>query len=266
MSNNVIIFREQNVTLFRLPNVLVTQGHYLDSWKDKIWRGNLFLKTNPDFLTIELLNDDGTLYAKSYTKEDYQNYVQKCIDSSRGYAIKLTHDDNRFAWVGMVFHDRTSAFQFFVTFQDHLNRKKQKFKKIEVDPNMNFKLQKGQKIQISFNNPDNNNPDDNWDDFGDFNEDNKEEKKNIYFAKNNLNQIPSQDFNNKPQDDFLNFQPKNNQINNEKNINKNELSNFKLNIGIGKNKDKKNIEKNNNNDFLNFGKFDSDSNADFLKF
>ena len=71
MSNGVIIFREQNVTLFRMPPVVVTKGHYLDSWKDKIWRGNLNLITNPDLLTIELKNYDGTLYAKSYIKEDY---------------------------------------------------------------------------------------------------------------------------------------------------------------------------------------------------
>ncbi len=52
----VIIWREKRVSIFRLPSVTVTKGHYLDSWKDKIWVGNIQIKTDPDFLTVELLD------------------------------------------------------------------------------------------------------------------------------------------------------------------------------------------------------------------
>ena len=52
----VIIWREQRVTVFRLPSVTVTKGHYLDSWKDKIWVGNVQIKTDKDFLTVELID------------------------------------------------------------------------------------------------------------------------------------------------------------------------------------------------------------------
>lgn len=217
MSNGVIVFREEHVTLFRMPSVVVSKGHYLDSWKDKIWRGNLFLKTNPDLLTVELKNYDGTLYAKSYVKENVSNFIEKCLDSSRGYAIKLTNDnDERFAWVGMVFHDRTSAFQFFVTFQDHLQRKKQKITPIKVDPNLNFKLKKGNKIKINVGGV------------------NKDEKNELYFGKNN------------------NSKNNVNIVKNQK-IQNNDLSGFKLNIG----KSKKNKNYQEKTDFLDFGNNDN---------
>ena len=80
------------------------------------------IKTNETFLTVELNDaETGAFYAQSKVMMDFNNYVRKCVDSSRGYALKLINEkDNRCTWVGMVFHDRVSAFNFFSTFTDYL--------------------------------------------------------------------------------------------------------------------------------------------------
>ena len=55
MSHGVILFKEERVSVFRLPSVSVSStDHYLDSWKDKIWVGNLQIKTTEHFLNVEL--------------------------------------------------------------------------------------------------------------------------------------------------------------------------------------------------------------------
>lgn len=144
MSTGYSILRKENVNLFRLPQVNVGKGHFLDSWKDKIWRGDLVVKTNPEFLTVEFLNFDGTVYSLAKIPENYSSSIEKCIDSSRGYAIKITNEtDGRFAWAGLVFHDRNAAFDFYVTFDEQLKRKEKLAKPIQVDPNLNFGLKKG---------------------------------------------------------------------------------------------------------------------------
>lgn len=94
MSHGVILYKEERVSVFRLPPVNVSSSeHYLDTWKDKIWIGNLQVKTNDTFLTVEL-NDaqTGALFAQSKVLKDFNNYVRKCIDSSRGYALKLINE------------------------------------------------------------------------------------------------------------------------------------------------------------------------------
>ena len=147
-----VVLRKENVNVFRLPQVNVSKGHYLDSWKDKIWRGNVHIKTDEEFLTVELVSYDGSLYAKAKIPTNYSTSVEKCKDSSRGYALKITNDnDNRFAWVGLVFHDRNAAFDFFVTFDEQLRRKNKVYEPIKIDPNLNFKLQKGKKIKLNLN-------------------------------------------------------------------------------------------------------------------
>lgn len=83
--------------------------------------------------------------------ENFETSVEKCVDSSRGYALKLTHEDGRFVWVGLVFHDRNSAFDFFECFKEQLRRKQmaRNVQEIKVDPSLDFTHKKGAKIKIN---------------------------------------------------------------------------------------------------------------------
>ena len=144
MNQGYIILRKENVNAFRMPTVAVGKGHYLDSWKDKIWMGNLIIRSDETFLTVELQSYDDKIYGRAKVPENFNAAVEKCVDSSRGYALKLTHDDGRFAWIGLVFHDRNAAFDFFACFEEQLKRKNLKNVKVaEVDANFDFSLQKG---------------------------------------------------------------------------------------------------------------------------
>ena len=65
---------------------------------------------------VDLVNDDQTIYATAKMPEDYREGVRKASDSSRGYALRLTSDDGRTMWVGLCFHDRNHAFEFYAQF------------------------------------------------------------------------------------------------------------------------------------------------------
>ena len=70
MSHGVVLIKEERVSLFRLPSVSVSSTeHYLDTWKDKIWVGNLQVKTNEEFLSVELIDSSSNkLYAETKIK------------------------------------------------------------------------------------------------------------------------------------------------------------------------------------------------------
>ena len=69
-------------------------------------------------LTIKFFNLDGSLFAQSPIPRRFEDAVQKCVDSSRGFAIRLQNSNGKFAWVGLAFRDRNDAFDFNVCFKD----------------------------------------------------------------------------------------------------------------------------------------------------
>lgn len=103
-------------------------------------------------LEVELRNYDETLYAKALIADDFTESVQKPVDSSRGYALRLTSDDGRTMWVGLKFHDRNEAFDFNEVFIIHQNNKQKEqqahFSSQEKADLTQFQLRPGQKISI----------------------------------------------------------------------------------------------------------------------
>lgn len=78
--------------------------------------------------------------------------MQKTQDSSRGYALRLTSDDGRTMWIGLGFHDRNDAFDFFSAFQRFeeqrdMERNPQKYHQSSMDMSK-FRMNPNQKIVI----------------------------------------------------------------------------------------------------------------------
>lgn len=116
-------------------------------------KGNMKIIANDDQLVIEFLNTDWSLYAKCPVPEDYSQAVIKCIDSSRGYAIRLASNDGRYMWVGLGFHDRNEAFDFQVCFHDFKSRREMDRNPEQLaqdnKPTKDFALKEGEKINVT---------------------------------------------------------------------------------------------------------------------
>lgn len=152
MSYSKTIYQVSNVTVCRIPNVTTTKGHYFGSWKDKIWHGNLKIMNQDQQVWVDLVNYDNTPYAKAMMPPSYKDGVQKAIDSSRGYALRLTNEDGRAMWVGLKFHDRNQAFDFYTTFDWLWKQFDRENNPQDISKGQDFafgsKLAPGQKINI----------------------------------------------------------------------------------------------------------------------
>lgn len=64
---------------------------------------------------IQLINDDGSTFVESViTTEDFEQYVQRCIDSSRFYAVLLVNPKTgQKANIGLQFTERNDSFDFY---------------------------------------------------------------------------------------------------------------------------------------------------------
>ena len=105
-------------------------------------------------LIINFLNSDGTNFAVCPVPHKWEEAIQKCVDSSRGFAIRLQHPNGKFAWVGLAFRDRNDAFDFNVCFSDYEQKRE-----LEINPNKfakefegtpDFSIKEGQKIVLNF--------------------------------------------------------------------------------------------------------------------
>ena len=115
-------------------------------------KGNFRVIAVGENCTVKFINYDGTEYAKARIASNYKESIEKTIDSSRGYAVRLTADDGRQMWVGLRFHDRNDAFDFNAAFED-FERKRNMEKnphlfKNQNRPQVDFSLKPGQMINI----------------------------------------------------------------------------------------------------------------------
>lgn len=57
-----------------------------------------------------------------------------------GFVIKLVSEDGRSAWIGLAFHDRNAAFDFYAKVCEYFEKKEKVHKEYKVDPNVDFSL------------------------------------------------------------------------------------------------------------------------------
>lgn len=105
-------------------------------------------------LSINFLNSDGTIFACAPIPHKWEDAIQKTVDSSRGFAIRIQNPNGKYAWVGLAFRDRNDAFDFNVCFSDYEQKRDMeanpnKFAK-EYENMQDFSIKQGQKIVLSY--------------------------------------------------------------------------------------------------------------------
>mmetsp|Transcript_21740 Transcript_21740/g.33557 ORF Transcript_21740/g.33557 Transcript_21740/m.33557 type:complete len:171 (+) Transcript_21740:112-624(+) len=92
-----------------------------------MWTGNCRIwMEGKDKCKIELVNEDGTLFAASAFKDlNYDKYVQRCVDSSRFFALVLVNENtSQKAMVGVHFPERNDSFDFIQAMNDYVKHSK----------------------------------------------------------------------------------------------------------------------------------------------
>lgn len=148
------LLNKREVLVYQIPPASSSTGHKADDWKKCIWRGRLRIAGKGKDLSIKLLEGSGNLFAQcAIPGGDYNSYVERVIDSSRYFVLKITNGD-RHAFIGLGFEDRNDAFDFNCTLADFKSTWIDREKEAEMPtpssmPAKDLSLKEGQTIKIN---------------------------------------------------------------------------------------------------------------------
>ena len=147
--------------VFQIPPISSAAGHRAEDWRGKqMWRG--FCKitmVDASRCKIIFVNEDGTSFAQSsFSSDNYDATVQRCVDSSRFFAVLLVNEQTgQKANIGVQFPERNDSFDFvggLDQFVKHyrIERGLEKQKVNVSSANMSqFAIREGQKMTLSLN-------------------------------------------------------------------------------------------------------------------
>lgn len=94
---DITLMNKRVANVFKIPPMSSSKGHKAEEWRgNQVWTGLCrVMMDNLNRCKVQLINEaDGTLFAQSMIpdNESYEQYVQRCYDSSRFFALQLVSD------------------------------------------------------------------------------------------------------------------------------------------------------------------------------
>lgn len=119
----------KNAHVFKLPpRQTVSVGWRGADWKDKIWQGTVKVVERGDDTAVVLVNPkDLSVFAVCPVAgtggENGGGAVDRCIDSSRYFVLRIENDQGRHMYIGVAFNERSDAFDFNTALEDSRREK-----------------------------------------------------------------------------------------------------------------------------------------------
>jgi len=117
------LFNKRQSKAYQIVPAVSAAGHNAQEWKESIWIGRCRVVGKGTTLSIRLQDastDD--LFAEcSIPNGDHEKYVERCVDSSRYFVLKITNGPQH-AFIGFGFSDRNDAFDFVAALDDFRKR------------------------------------------------------------------------------------------------------------------------------------------------
>ncbi|KAF9974914.1 Adaptin ear-binding coat-associated protein 2 [Actinomortierella ambigua] len=149
----LLVVRE--VYCYKIPPLSSSRGYRAQDWnvENPLWKGRLRVIAKGPNVVIQLEDGQtGELFA-ACPYEENRGCVEPVIDSSRYFVLKI-EDQGRHAFIGVGFLDRSHAFDFNVTLQDHFRhlaaekKAEEQRKSGPQPPAMDFSLKEGQTLNL----------------------------------------------------------------------------------------------------------------------
>jgi hypothetical protein len=139
-----------DVHVFKLPPRQTAGGWRGADWDQEVWQGTLKVVERGD-LTVVLLSDraSGAIFAVCPVKE---GAVDRCVDSSRYFVLRVENSNGRHMFIGMAFNERNDAFDFNTALEDaRRERAAEAAPAVMLDdgPPKDYSMKDGQKIHIN---------------------------------------------------------------------------------------------------------------------
>jgi adaptin ear-binding coat-associated protein 1/2 len=141
--------------VFKLPTRQTAGGWRGADWTKEVWQGTLKVVERGD-LTVILLVDksNGSIFAVCPVKD---GAVDRCVDSSRYFVLRVENAQGRHMYVGMAFNERNDSFDFNTALEDSRREKEMEATAANLSSNLldgdgpskDYSIKEGEKIKIS---------------------------------------------------------------------------------------------------------------------
>ncbi len=171
MTDEVVIERLRlkisNAHIFKLPPKPSAGGWRGAEWRDKIWQGTLKVVERNDQTAVLLVDaqEERNIFAVCPIHHQLDerannggNGVDRCIDSSRYFVLRIQNAQGRHMFIGLAFNERNDAFDFNTALEDS-RREKVAEKKAAAAPllvgkggsvnSVDYKMKEGEKIKVT---------------------------------------------------------------------------------------------------------------------
>lgn len=154
MDYEVTLLQVPQCFVYRIPPASSAAGYKAKDWdlSNPIWQGRLVVTTLKGMCIVRLVNADGTEFA--ICPVNNSKAVEKVLDSSRYFAIRISDGSGKTAVIGLGFAERNTAFDFSASLQDQ-QKKVQQEKEIAAarsrraqEPAVDYSLPQGKTISI----------------------------------------------------------------------------------------------------------------------
>lgn len=139
--------------VFKLPPRPTSGGWRGADWRDEVWQGTVKVVERGD-MTLVLLVDrtSGDIFAVCPIKD---GAVDRCVDSSRYFVLRIENANGRHMFVGMAFNERNDAFDFNTSLEDARREQeaaKEPSQKLPGLPSKDYSIKEGEKIRVNIKN------------------------------------------------------------------------------------------------------------------
>jgi len=139
--------------VFKLPPRPTSGGWRGADWRDEVWQGTVKVVERGE-MTLVLLVDKstGNIFAVCPIKD---GAVDRCVDSSRYFVLRIENANGRHMFIGMAFNERNDAFDFNTSLED-AKREREAAKEPQVQlpdlPAKDYSIKEGEKIRVNIKN------------------------------------------------------------------------------------------------------------------
>lgn len=149
-----ILNSTREVFVYKIPPRQSSTGYKAEDWEgNMIWKGRCMVVGRGPVCEIRLEDpSDGSLFATCIvnTAPGAPQAVERVVDSSRYFVLRIEDGSGRHAFIGLGFQERADAFDFQVSIQDYSKRiQREQEPAPDLDkPTEDFSLAKGQSIHV----------------------------------------------------------------------------------------------------------------------
>lgn len=139
--------------VFKLPSRPTSGGWRGADWRDEVWQGTVKVVERGEMTLVLLVDRNaGNIFAVCPIKD---GAVDRCVDSSRYFVLRIENANGRHMFIGMAFNERNDAFDFNTSLEDAKREReaaREPQQQLPDVPAKDYTIKEGEKIRVNIKN------------------------------------------------------------------------------------------------------------------